>query len=368
MLEASAGTGKTYTIAALATRYVADGVDLGRLMMVTFGRMATDELRQRVRERMVASSDQLAAVLRWPAPPGRRRRPGPAADHRSDRGAQRDAAGGLSRALSDFDAATIATTHEFCLRMLDGLGVLGDREPHAVFVEQLTDLTAEVAARRLPAPVRRSTATRRCSFDQARASWRGRSSRRPTRAWSRAPRTTRTTGPSRSAPGRVRRTRCAPNCSGARTRPGCSATTTCSPGCGTRSPTPRTVTAAAARLRQRYRVVLVDEFQDTDPVQWEILRRAFHGHSTLIMIGDPKQAIYAFRGADVYSYLDAVRQADRVATLAVNWRSDQAVVDALDRLIGRRIPRRPGDRGPRGRAAHHRSAGASPATRRATAG
>ena len=71
--------------------------------------------------------------------------------------------------------------------------------------------------------------------------------------------------------------------------------------------------AAAARLRERYRVVLVDEFQDTDPVQWEILRRAFHGHSTLILIGDPKQAIYAFRGADVYSYLDAVGQADQVA-------------------------------------------------------
>ena len=56
---------------------------------------------------------------------------------------------------------------------------------------------------------------------------------------------------------------------------------------------------AAARLRARYRVVLVDEFQDTDPVQWSILRRAFHGHTTLVLIGDPKQAIYAFRGADV---------------------------------------------------------------------
>ena len=52
-----------------------------------------------------------------------------------------------------------------------------------------------------------------------------------------------------------------------------------------------------------YRVVLVDEFQDTDPIQWDILRRAFHGHGTLVVIGDPKQAIYAFRGADVNSYL-----------------------------------------------------------------
>ena len=92
--------------------------------------------------------------------------------------------------------------------------------------------------------------------------------------------------------------------------------------------------AATARLQDRYRVVMVDEFQDTDPIQWEIVRRAFAGQATVILIGDPKQAIYAFRGADVYSYLDAVQQADRVRTLAVNWRSDQALVDGLESLMG----------------------------------
>ena len=92
--------------------------------------------------------------------------------------------------------------------------------------------------------------------------------------------------------------------------------------------------AAAARLRDRYRVVMVDEFQDTDPIQWEIVRRAFAGHATVILIGDPKQAIYAFRGADVYSYLDAVSQADQVRTLGINWRSDQALVDGLESLMG----------------------------------
>ncbi len=51
----------------------------------------------------------------------------------------------VRRALSEFDAATIATTHEFCARMLDGLGVLGNREPDALFTEWLGDLTAEVA-------------------------------------------------------------------------------------------------------------------------------------------------------------------------------------------------------------------------------
>src|SRR3954463_8868203 len=89
----------------------------------------------------------------------------------------------------------------------------------------------------------------------------------------------------------------------------------------------------AQRLRDRYKVVLVDEFQDTDPVQWNIMRRAFGG-GTLVLIGDPKQAIYAFRGADVYAYLDAAREADTQATLEVNYRSDQGLIDAYDALFG----------------------------------
>ena len=70
VLEASAGTGKTYTIAALAARYVAEGhVELDQLMMVTFGRMATDELRVRVRERLVRLEAQLSDAL-GRTPPG----------------------------------------------------------------------------------------------------------------------------------------------------------------------------------------------------------------------------------------------------------------------------------------------------------
>jgi exodeoxyribonuclease V beta subunit len=56
--------------------------------------------------------------------------------------------------------------------------------------------------------------------------------------------------------------------------------------------------------------------------------------STLVLIGDPKQAIYAFRGADVYAYLDAARTAGASATLDVNWRSDQGLIDAYDRMFG----------------------------------
>ncbi|HET9719040.1 MAG TPA: UvrD-helicase domain-containing protein, partial [Solirubrobacteraceae bacterium] len=91
---------------------------------------------------------------------------------------------------------------------------------------------------------------------------------------------------------------------------------------------------AVALLRQRYRVVLIDEFQDTDPIQWEIVHRAFGSGVTLVLIADPKQAIYAFRGADVYAYLSAAREATRRATLPINRRTDQPLLDGFDALFG----------------------------------
>src|SRR3712207_3602933 len=65
------------------------------------------------------------------------------------------------------------------------------------------------------------------------------------------------------------------------------------------------------------------------------MRRAFGGGGTrLVLIGDPKQAIYAFRGADVYAYLEAARSAASGATLEINWRSDQGLLEAYDALFG----------------------------------
>jgi exodeoxyribonuclease V beta subunit len=94
--------------------------------------------------------------------------------------------------------------------------------------------------------------------------------------------------------------------------------------------------AARRRLAERYRVVLVDEFQDTDLVQWDVVHRAFASSGAhLILIGDPKQAIYAFRGADVYAYLAARRStvpANRF-TLERNWRCDADLGAALDALF-----------------------------------
>ena len=144
VLEASAGTGKTYAIAALAARYVADGIPLERLLLVTFTRMATGELRERVRERFVSVERGLARRLAGaPAPDG----DDPVVDaarRRRDAEVVEGGATWLAQALADFDAATIATTHGFCQEVLGGLGIAADLEPNVEFVEDLDDLVGEV--------------------------------------------------------------------------------------------------------------------------------------------------------------------------------------------------------------------------------
>ncbi len=91
--------------------------------------------------------------------------------------------------------------------------------------------------------------------------------------------------------------------------------------------------------RKRFGVALVDEFQDTDPVQWEIFRRIFtEGNLPLFLVGDPKQAIYSFRGADVFSYVGARDTAERRFRLTDNYRSAPGLVTAVNTLFGNANP------------------------------
>lgn len=88
-------------------------------------------------------------------------------------------------------------------------------------------------------------------------------------------------------------------------------------------------------LRSRYKVALIDEFQDTDARQYEVLSAAFSDRP-LFLVGDPKQSIYAFRGADLRTYLDAAQDADVTRTLDTNYRSSSQLVHAVNRLFARR--------------------------------
>ncbi|HUH00607.1 MAG TPA: UvrD-helicase domain-containing protein [Kofleriaceae bacterium] len=99
-----------------------------------------------------------------------------------------------------------------------------------------------------------------------------------------------------------------------------------------------------ARLRSRYRHALIDEFQDTDELQWNIFRHLFldsAGTNWLSIIGDPKQAIYSFRGADVFTYLEArtemLARGAQETTLSANYRSTAALVDAYNLVFEHRL-------------------------------
>lgn len=93
----------------------------------------------------------------------------------------------------------------------------------------------------------------------------------------------------------------------------------------------------AAVLAGEYPVALVDEFQDTDPLQYQILQQIYtssrNEDTALYLIGDPKQAIYAFRGGDVFAYLRARSDADSQWHMDTNWRSSTAMVRACNRLF-----------------------------------
>jgi exodeoxyribonuclease V beta subunit len=321
LLEASAGTGKTWTIGALVTRYVAEqGVPLERMLVVTFGRAASQELRERVRTQLVEAeralagepvsepSDLLDLLLGCPSVDR-------ATMHRR-----------VSEALAGFDAATIATTHQFCSMVLGSLGVAGDTDARARLVEDLDELLGEVVddlylrafAYAEDDPVfthAEALAIARTAVNdpQARLEPAGEDPATP------AGRRVAFATAVRDEMERRKR------------RLGILSYDDLLSQLADALEDP--AAPARQRMRQRWQIVLVDEFQDTDPVQWQVLDRAFSGHATMVLIGDPKQAIYAFRGGDVATYLQAAETAARRQTLALNWRSDQALLDSLQVML-----------------------------------
>ena len=329
VLEASAGTGKTFAIAALAARYIAEGVaGIDDLLLITFSRAATAELRSRVRERLRETADALGAATHGVRPEevvaaGLADAPPEEVALRRDR---------LADAFARFDRAAIMTTHEFCHGMLAGLGVLAPQTPQSTLVEDLRPLADEAAEdvylrmfadapEGAPFPFGRvwdadpgaRDIARQAVFEVADLVGAG----TPGTAGVRVEfaEAVRAEVASRKRERRLfsfddQLTRLADALS--------------DEGGGEQ---------ARARLAARFPVVLVDEFQDTDPTQWRVLRSAFGGRSTLVLIGDPKQAIYGFRGGDVHTYSLAVEQADGRTTLGVNHRSDPEVVEGVGLLF-----------------------------------
>ena len=325
VLEASAGTGKTHAIGALVTRYVAEGVAaLDDLLVVTFGRAASQELRERVR-------GQLRSAERALADPAAARAGDDVVDALLATGTETEVAVRRERlraALSGFDAATIVTTHQFCQYVLTGLGIAGDGDADVELVENMDDLVAEVVddlyIRAFAGPsggepifdrgTALSLARTVINDPQARLEPVGAEPGTP------AARRVGFGAAVRAEVDRRKRHRRILGYDDLLSRLAAALEAVDAP--------------ARERMRARWSIVLVDEFQDTDPVQWQILERAFAGHATVVLVGDPKQSIYAFRGGDIDTYLAAARTAQHHATLPRNHRADAPLVDALQATLG----------------------------------
>ena len=95
--------------------------------------------------------------------------------------------------------------------------------------------------------------------------------------------------------------------------------------------------AFTGKMREKYRAALIDEFQDTDPVQYALFHALFGSEKGLIfLIGDPKQAIYGFRGADLFTYMKAAKEVTDTYTLRKNWRSEPKLIDSINTIFSRK--------------------------------
>jgi exodeoxyribonuclease V beta subunit len=319
IIEASAGTGKTHTIAALVAHLVAaEGVPIDRILVITFTRAATAELRGRIRRRLVETlaaaeagsgdgDEHLRAVFEVATPVEVQRR--------------------VRAALSGFDRAQIFTIHGFAQRLLAALGfgsrLPADLEPTGLDARMLAVAASDLAVGRWAAD---GDSRDRLDPSDLVAIGREVVSKPDARI---VPDVSEVTGKHRSRVEMAEGIRAEMN---RRLRK--EGLVSYDDGLAELSDVlsdPEVGGAAHALLAARYEIGLVDEAQDTDPLQWRVIRAMFE-QSRLVVIGDPKQSIYRFRGADIDAYLDAARDA-RVLTLGTNWRSDGRLLEALDALF-----------------------------------
>lgn len=317
-IEASAGTGKTWSVAALVAREIArrDDLSIGDILITTFTRNAAAELRDRVRRRLVDTAAALAN------PPG--------ADDdvlvaslRSDDAVETAARiARLQRASVEFDTAMISTIHSVCSRILALAGLASaasdDDVEKRIVAEKVNDfVVAEAVAGRVWESRRLAAAVHATLGAPDAEAWldpsldaehrdRGEAARRAV---------TRIVDEVRRAMVLT------PTFDDLVRRAG-------------EVVSDDAHSEAQRAIGERFRLVLIDEAQDTDPAQWRVFRGivAASGVAAMVVVGDPKQSIYRFRGADINAY-QRNRREDLVSTLGVNRRSDTALIDALNHLL-----------------------------------
>ena len=323
VIEASAGTGKTYSVAALVAREIALREDLriGNILITTFTRNAAAELRDRVRRRMVQIADQLEngspddgdAILKVLA---------------EDVLSRNDMIRRLRRAVVEFDTATISTIHAVCNKVLGlaGLSTMhldGEDATNRLVLEAVNDALVESGVQgriiaqgndaKLVSLIKAKLGSPRAEL------WFDRASKTAEQLAIYAELENLVTDAVR----RVQEMSAhSPSYNDLLRR-------------ASEVVTSGKYPAVVQAFKERFALAFVDEAQDTDMLQWELFTTTFDSvddDRALITVGDPKQAIYGFRGADVVAYVEH-RHGKTLRTLAQNQRSDEFLIDGLNALF-----------------------------------
>lgn len=280
-IEASAGTGKTFAIEHVVRRLILQGISLDEILITTFTRAGTRDLKRRIYENLEAAN--------------------------------------LKQALSLMDRAEIHTIHSFCHRMLTEYAFEAKVDPHLDVEEDGTKGQVRVAVfdtlRTLSNPKDFLTLVNACQRDV------GRFVRKMT-AFLSANQTIVEDTPFHTIAKKAQEK--------------ISSRKIKSPDSLLETMQDRLSLPAFKELVQkRFKAVIVDEFQDTDPRQWEIFYQLFYETAaTFLVVGDPKQSIYAFRGADLKTFFKAKDHFSELYALSTNYRSAPGLVDACNQLFG----------------------------------
>ena len=319
-IEASAGTGKTYSVAALVVRELAlnDELSISQILVTTFTRNAAAELRDRVRRRLVKTAESLRknsneeddVIVEF------------LLDGCSD--AERFARSHrLMRAVVEFDTATIATIHSVCSKIIS----LSAESTSMAGEEVQTRLIAEVVNDALVAQAHMAPTLPEKKIIEVVTQLIGEPL---TQTWFDATEVSnieflqRIDDVVKQCVLKIEEElRQAPTFDYLIRR-------------AFQVISSLEVDGVLAEFRRRYRYLIVDEAQDTDSQQWEIFRGIFpmgeNIGGALIAVGDPKQSIYKFRGADIDAYRTE-RDKGLTRTLRTNYRSDSSVIDGLNVLF-----------------------------------
>ncbi len=341
VIEASAGTGKTWSLTRLVLRLVVEeAVSVGRILLVTFTKAATAELSARVKELLTevlaATEDDAKALAFAPFFDAWRKQGLTAADVKAR----------LQTAVDNYDDVAIYTIHSFCQRMMkdcvfsqggDFELVNGDVTP---FLHQTVEefLRREVRLTTDAKMIERLLKGEWVSILKRRVQF---SPRVPpdVQFLSDLPDLAGNEALNSSL---VRFLEWAPRRFAqlkheAKLQSFDDILTTMDGALKN--------DAFVKAVRSRFDAVLIDEFQDTDAVQYSIFKTLFmaddEGPKTLVFVGDPKQSIYSFRSSDVAVYEAAVRDVGCTMQLTANWRSTPSLVDAVNTFFAETEARRP---------------------------